>query len=212
MADSSAGNTPIPWVGVESSGPVLVLVRHGRTAWNAEQRFLGQTDLPLDDVGASEVEALGARIGGAFDAIYSSPLRRALQTAEALGPLQGVVPAITELNQGVLEGLGVAEGFERYRDWFREWADDPEKACVPGGESLGDVRDRAVPAVLGIARAHERGVIAVVTHQMVIAAVCCHAAGAPLRDYREYTVPNLAVSVLRMRGEQLEVAAHGRTV
>ncbi|MEZ4316629.1 MAG: histidine phosphatase family protein [Myxococcota bacterium] len=194
----------MPWSAARSRGPVLVLVRHGRTAWNAEGRFLGHTDLPLDDEGLAAATLLGARLRGQFDAIYSSPLRRAVQTAESLGPVDGLIPGISELRQGVLEGLKMEEGLARHAAYFEQWARDPGSARVPGGgESLGDVLERALPALEGLVRSHPTSTIAVVTHQMVIAAVCCAASGSPLSDYRRWTVPNLAQTVLTWDGRQL---------
>jgi len=212
MGESIGATLDIPWENVESEGAVVVLVRHGRTAWNAQRRFLGSTDIPLDEVGQSGAESLGQRIGGRFDAVFSSPLSRARQTAEYLGTPVERVPALSELRQGDLEGLTMPEGLERYGAYFERWKLEPEVARVPGGgESLGDVRDRAMPAVLRIARGG-RGVIAVVTHQMVIATVCCVASGRPLAEYSQWTVGNLGVSVLGLRDGALYVAASGCTV
>ncbi len=195
----------LPWGGLTSpgSGPVLVLVRHGRTRWNAEHRFQGSgpdSDLPLDDEGRTDVSVLGARLRDAFDAVYSSPMRRAQQTASVLASEFELLPAVTEQHMGALEGLRVSDGLAQHPAFFEDWAKDPGRHRVPGGgESLGDVRDRALPALSSLKAAHGHepdAVVAVVTHQMVIAAVSCAIAGVPMREYQDFTVPNLGMTVL----------------
>lgn len=182
----------------------LVLVRHGRTAWNVERRFLGRTDLPLDEVGLGEVAQLGAVARGTFDRIYSSPLLRALQTARALAPPEpAVVADLQEIGHGELEGLTGDEALARHAAFFAAFAEDPTEVRVPGGESFGEVRDRAWAALHGIARAHRPGErVAVVTHQVVASTVSCTADGAPLRDWRRYALPNAGSAVLAWDGEQ----------
>lgn len=176
----------------------LVLVRHGRTAWNAERRFLGCTDLPLDDVGLAEAATLPARPGLLpLTAVYASPLQRALQTARALDPAPRVHPDLREMHQGELEGLHGEEAIARFLPFFERWVEDPTGVVPPGGEALDAVQARAWAAVCAIAAAHVPGDrVALVTHQMVIAAVCTAAAGAPLRDWRGYGVPNVGTRTL----------------
>lgn len=176
---------------------VLCLVRHGRTASNAAHRFLGRTDEPLDAVGEAEVAALAAGLDVSLDAVYASPLRRARQTAAALGGEVRLVDGLVELDQGALEGLDGAEAMTRYPDFFAAWQRDPAAAAAPGGESFGALRERALHAVEQLARAHRPGeVVAVVTHQLVIAALASSAAGEGLAAWRRYTVRNASVSTL----------------
>lgn len=188
-----------PWEGHEpDAGPTLVLLRHGRTRWNAERRFLGTTDIALDEVGVAGARALGLALQGAFDQVYASPLSRAAQTAAHLHPEPVPVPELRELHQGHLEGLHGAAAIARYPAFFAAWARDPTRARVPGGESLGECRDRALQAVEAIADRHAPGeVVALVTHQMVIAAITCSILDEPLTGWRRHGVRNLAASVLR---------------
>lgn len=196
-----------PWDRIAADGQVaVVLFRHGRTAWNAERRFLGSTDLPLDDEGLAEVGRL-SRLRSAFGAIYSSPLARARQTAEALAPppIQ-LVDALRELHQGALEGLTGAEAMARFPEFLAEFAGDPTDVRVPDGETMGEARDRALLAVRQIAARHAPGDrVAIVSHQMVIASLVCTLSGEGLATWRKYGVPNTGTAVLRWDGVGLEV-------
>jgi broad specificity phosphatase PhoE len=111
---------------------VLYLVRHGRTAANAARLLLGQMDVPLDEVGASQAEALG-RIGSLRGAarVVSSPLVRARQTAAALGPPVSVDHRWTEIDYGVFDGKELPAAREIWDGWDRDLGYRPA-----GGESL----------------------------------------------------------------------------
>jgi broad specificity phosphatase PhoE len=176
---------------------VLVLLRHGQTAWNAEQRFLGRSDVPLDAVGLAQARRLAAALPGPLAASYSSPLSRALETARAVAPDPVVLDDLAELNQGELEGLDGPTAFARYPEFFAAWADDPATARVPGGETLESLQARAVRTIDAIADRHEPGdVVGVFTHQMVIATVSCAILGDPLAAWRQHRVQNAGLTAI----------------
>lgn len=188
----------------------LALVRHGQTAWNAERRFLGRTDVPLDALGMAQVEALGRSCPVRFSRVYTSPLVRARDTARRLHADPVVVEALAEMAQGELEGKGRDELHAHYADFLARWLVDSVETAPPGGETLAAARDRALPALLDIARAHRPGeVVAAVSHQMVIASVSCTVAGDPLHNWRDHGVPNAAITWLSWDGERLAVRERG---
>lgn len=208
------------WAEALGSGRLVVaLVRHGRTSWNQERRFLGLTDIGLDDVGQAQAQALAVRFGrpSPFTAVYSSPLSRALHTAAWLVDPKGgdpaeavararVVPELRELAQGELEGLFAPEAIARFPDFFAAWVQDPTHARAPGGESLGECRDRGLLALEAIRKRHGPGeLVAAVSHQMVISSVRCTVAGCGLREWRSYTVDNTGVSGLAWDGRAWEL-------
>lgn len=140
---------------------ILVLVRHGESAWIAEGRFQGRGDPPLSELGSRQAAAVGARLAAPADppsvpvpdtvpvAIWHSPLKRASQTAEAIheareadAPLRGL-DSLTELAQGEWEGLTHDAVRERYPEQLAAWRQDPLNNHAPGGESLHDASDRA---------------------------------------------------------------------
>jgi broad specificity phosphatase PhoE len=152
---------------------VLLVVRHGRTAANASRRLLGRLDVPLDDLGRRQAEALGRhpRLHGAARVI-SSPLGRALDTAAALGPPVEVDERWTELDYGKYDGMSVGAA----ADLWRLWEDDLDLA-PEGGESLAAVGRRVRAACEDLwPDASERDVV-VVTHVSPIKAAVAWALG-----------------------------------
>lgn len=151
---------------------MLILVRHGRTAWNAQGRLQGRVDEPLDDIGLAQAEAVAARVGAA-DELISSPLRRAVQTAEAFGAPFTVDERWIELSYGIYEGVTHAEVPS---EAWRQWREDP--SFVPeGGESLAAVDSRVRAACADLAeRASDRKVV-VVSHVSPIKSAVAWALG-----------------------------------
>jgi broad specificity phosphatase PhoE len=126
----------------------LILLRHGRTAWNAQRRFQGQADPPLDDVGraqAYEVAAIIAAIGP--ELLVTSDAARAVQTAEVIGAAAGLAPMIDarfrERGLGHWEGLTRDEVAERYPDEYADWLAGRD-VSRRGGESREEVAARAL--------------------------------------------------------------------
>ena len=137
---------------------LVLVVRHGHAAGNAEHRFIGQSDVPLDEKGHAQAQALCDRLAGhALSRIVSSDLRRAVDTVTPLAARLGlpieVDPRLREINNGEWTGLLPEEIANR---WPELWNDYITGADVerPGGETWGLVRERVVAAVTDIATAN----------------------------------------------------------
>ena len=147
----------------------IVLWRHGRTSWNAERRFQGQSDIELDDEGRSQAErAAGLLVHLKPDRIIASDLTRAFTTALALGEVTGldVEPdaRLRETFAGDWEGLRRPELLERYGDEVARWASD-SRARPGGGETRIEVAERMVAAIEdALADLPEAGTLVVATH------------------------------------------------
>jgi broad specificity phosphatase PhoE len=133
----------------------IILVRHGQTQWNKEERFRGRADLDLDEVGVKQAEAAADWVAKwPVTAIYSSPLRRALNTAQALAgkldlkvkPLQGII----DIDFGKWQGLSAEEAAADDAALFQKWLVSPHEVQFPGGESLDTVRQRIKQDVCAI--------------------------------------------------------------
>ena len=186
------------WQPLAEAGRVpLLLIRHGRTAANLERRFVGKSDVPLDEVGLRQAELLARRLRDLpRAALYCSPLSRARQTAAALGPPQPV-EGLQELDQGAFEGHRGEAMMAAYPEIFEGWLSDPTHVRIPGGETLGECRDRAMSALIAVLEAHVPGPpVLVVAHQMVLATLILSAQGRPLRLVREVKQGNTAVNLM----------------
>lgn len=199
--ESTVRSEPQPWQRVAAHGGLAVLlIRHGRTDFNATHRFCGgRSDPPLDTSGREQAEALGSRLSGHIDALFCSPQLRARETAAVLGEAI-VIEDLRELDQGALEGRDIQPALVEHAEFFRAWKRDPTHVPVPGGgESMGMLADRVVPAVDAIVAGFEarRGrVIAIVSHQMTQAAFVCRALGRPLRDWPQFQLRNATANLL----------------
>ena len=153
----------------------LLLVRHAETEWNREGRWQGHADPPLNDAGRAQAHALAETLAGEeVDAIYTSDLRRAAETAEILAAALGrpvtADPELREIDVGSWSGLTRAEVAERYPDWETH-----------DGESIEALQARVVAAVLRIARQHPDGQVLIVTHGGSIRSLERHFHGASAR-------------------------------
>ncbi len=151
----------------------VILVRHGQTEWNRVERFRGRFDVPLNATGLIQAEAAGKRIAASWQpaAIYTSPLGRAFQTAEKIAlPLHLPVnfhSGLIDIDYGEWQGLHVEVAQKRYPDMMNAWYQSPHQAVIPAGESLADVRARAIAAVEELERQYDGQTIVLVSHTVV---------------------------------------------
>jgi len=170
----------------------IFLLRHGATDWNVARRCQGTTDLELNDAGLLQAAAAAEELGREkIDAVYSSHLRRALQTADAVGRRHRlavvVEESLRELDHGEIEGLTFADIQATRPEFLREWRECPAEADIPGGERLADVARRAWDGMFRIVARHGRDeTLVVVSHNFPILAVLCRVTGTPLNQYRSF--------------------------
>lgn len=192
---------------------LFYFVRHGETAWNAEGRFSGSTDVPLSDVGRRQAHLLAERFRGMpVAALYTSPLRRALETArvvgEALGLTSMVDARLTELSYGKWEGHTFAEIPHADPAFYQEWERDPARLAPPGGETGVHLLERAMPFLAELAEDYPSGHVVVVCHKTVCRLLACQFLQLPLAEYRSrILMDNAAVNILETDGETWMVKA-----
>ena len=171
----------------------LILIRHGRTAWNLEpgqgKRFRGTIDLPLASEGATQARITARRLASSpLAAVYSSPLQRAAHTAQLIAEPHGldvkILPGLVSMDYGLWAGQFDVDVAERWPDLYQKWRRDPFSVQIPGGESTADLRARAVAAVRAALASHTDGqAIAVISHQVVTRSLVCALAGLPNAGY-----------------------------
>ncbi len=169
----------------------LILVRHGETSWNETHKFQGFSDIELSSKGKSQAESLAESLKGqALEAIYTSPLIRAQQTAEQIARYHDcpviLDEGLKELNQGQLEGLTVEDLRQGYPEFLRRWIQEPGSTHLPKGESLGELQRRAWAAIEQILRKHPEGTVVVVGHSFVNLTILCRVLEVPLNYFRRF--------------------------
>ncbi len=187
--DRAAGVEPRParpttgsWTPPTGPATRLLIVRHGSTAHSAERRLSGRNDLPLNDVGLGQAAALAGRDFGAVDAIVSSPLRRARETAEAIAGPRGLdvqfVDDLAEVDFGAFEGLTMTEAKAAHPDAAAAWLASVDVA-PPGGESFAALARRVRRARDAIVAEHAGRTIVLVSHVTPIKTLVRLALDAP---------------------------------
>jgi alpha-ribazole phosphatase/probable phosphoglycerate mutase len=183
------------------------MARHGQTEWNARRRFQGASDVGLSDLGRRQAEALGGAIRSrALAAVYTSPLRRAAETAEIA--LRGrdvpitTLPELIELSLGEWEGRTVEEIRRREGDPYQRWIEAPLDCPPPGSESLLDLSARVRRAIDRIHAFHAHGAegdgreVLVVAHGGVISVYACHLLGLSLNHLWRLRVDNASLTTV----------------
>jgi broad specificity phosphatase PhoE len=178
----------------------VFLIRHGVTAWHAEGRVLGQRDIPLSENGIAQAEEAAAAVRGVkMSEVLSSPLQRAIQTAEIIGQAAGIEvardPRLIDFQLGKWTGMtyeDVAKNEE-----YKRFVQQPDAERIPGGESLDDIRRRAVSAVEQALADNATGdALAIVTHAGIIRVLITHYMGSQPANYHRVRVSPGSISIL----------------
>ena len=183
----------------------LLLVRHGETDGNAQGRTQGRRDVPLNAMGRRQAAAVGKLVAELLPvAVYSSPSSRARETAAGIATLLGldahIDERLSEVDHGLLDGLSGEELREQHGDFARRWREeDPTDMPIPGGESLGQAQRRMLAAAEAIRLAHPGEAVAVVSHNLALHTLICHALGVPLRAWRTFRIDLASLSVVEVR-------------
>ena len=155
----------------------LILVRHGQTEWNRVERFRGRFDVPLNETGLAQAAATGRHIAAEWRpiAIYTSPLSRAVKTAEAVAQHFGLTvqgePGLIDIDYGAWQGLTPDEARVRWPEIVEAWYHAPQNAHIPGGETVDQVRARGVATVRTLAARHPDQTIVLVGHTVINRAI-----------------------------------------
>lgn len=182
----------------------LLLVRHGESEWNRLGRYAGQRDVPLSDRGKLQAQRLAERLEGeALAAIYTSPLRRARDTARAIAEHQRVpVTAerrLAEIHHGLWEGLTAEQVGARFPTAYAQWRAEPHRVVMPQGESLTDLSRRAEQVLTEVLARHSTGKILLCSHDAVLRVLVLTSLGLSLEHFWEWHFSNASLTVLETR-------------
>jgi len=183
---------------------ILHCVRHGESTYNAEGRIQGQADVPLSDLGIRQGQAVAAALYQLpIDAIYSSPLQRALKTAEMAAEMLGLKihtdDRLKELNAGIFQDRLRSELAELYPDELARWTSAERDFAIPGGESRSDLQRRGMEFFQVIA-ARDLQHVAIITHGRLLITALKALLGMPL-EAEPVSLRNGSITRIELNGE-----------
>jgi len=182
----------------------IYLVRHGQTAWNKEEIFRGRTDVPLNETGLREAQLAGEYFREMeIHAIYSSPLLRALETAQKIAEVQRLevrsLQGIIDMCFGEWEGQSLKDVQEKDGQRFQQWKNEPHLVKIPGGETLDDVRDRAMAVLEKTIKSHSGKTLLFVSHRVVNKVILCSILGLDNSHFWQIGQDTTAINLIQHR-------------
>ena len=188
--------------------PTILLVRHGETDWNRSGQIMGEQPVPLNQNGEAQVKRLASFLmSRSIRALYSSPVARAIQTAEILASLLQVPltadRGLTEIKVGEWEGRywkDLTDEFAR-----QQFYASPEEARPPGGETLSEVQIRAVAAVERARARAEADRLLFVSHADVVRAILAHYLTFDLKTVRQMRIDHGSLTAIELNGTQADL-------
>lgn len=182
----------------------IYLIRHGQTVWNEEGRLCGSSDVPLSKIGLFQAHKVAERLKDVnISAVYSSPLMRAKQTAQAIASFHQlpvfVENDLREIDYGDWEGVKVSEAMDKFPELERLRRKEPMKFVPPKGEPMEIFAKRVIAAIQKIASNHAGKTICVVAHQTVNRFVICWALEMDFRFWSQLRQDPACVNLLQVR-------------
>jgi len=199
--------TPIPTT-------ELIIVRHGETTWNLEERMQGQSDSELTPLGLRQAEAVAARLAGEKPrALHSSDLGRALQTADVIARATGlaIMPdaRLRERDMGLFQGLTFEEIRGRYPEDYGQFASRRPDYIIPYGESMQQCHDRVIGGLQAIADGFRGLRVVVVTHGGPLSAAFRHTMRLPVNAPRHWSLFNASINRFRVQADVWQLGTWG---
>jgi broad specificity phosphatase PhoE len=189
-------------------GLTLLLVRHAETEWNRIGRYQGCIDTSLSSVGQAQALSLAERLSSLrVAAVYTSPLARAAETAEAIGRAHGLspvpMPGFREVCHGDWEGLTVEEVAARFPDQVEMRRRHPEQVVMTNGESLSDVRGRALSDLARVQSSHQGETVCMVMHDAPLKMLLLHVLGLGPESFWKFRLASTGLSEIEAQEERL---------
>ncbi|NWF68402.1 MAG: histidine phosphatase family protein [Chloroflexi bacterium] len=195
----------------------IILTRHGQTDWNRYERFRGRADIPLNETGIVQAEAVQRRIksGGQLAAIYTSPMSRSVKTAEIIAAAFDLVvqpvDALNDIHYGEWQGLTADEVRRHWSDALDTWYRAPHLARIPGGETLHNVLARTANALCDITQKHPSEDVVIVGHDCVNRILLLFMLGLPLSRYWHLVQGNCAINIIHFENNDFTVVLMNET-
>lgn len=185
----------------------LILVRHGETDWNKEGYFRGHEDVKLNARGIAQADAVAEALRSkVFEAIYSSPLKRAMVTATRIAMPHEIKVrenmAFVDINYGTWQGKKESVVKERYAPLYKRWKETPHKVKFPGGESVKKAWKRVNSGLRELLVLHGTGCVVIVSHRIPLKFMTTYLLGRPLKEFNEVVHDPCAISVFEIEDRE----------
>ena len=193
----------------------VILVRHGETEWNVTEVFRGRIDIGLNETGVKQAELLAEHLSEMkIDAVYSSPLRRALTTAEKIANYHKldvvITPGLMDLDFGEWQGLSHQEVRNKYKELYAQWKSHPDRVRMPAGEGLDEVRKRAMSVVDKVIAEYE-GSVVLVSHRVVNKVLICALLGLDNSHFWHIRQDTCGMTIFTCENERFILTRHNDT-
>ena len=180
----------------------IILIRHGETEWNKEQIFRGRTDIKLNKNGIKQAEYIGKRLADIkIDAIYSSPLSRAKDTADSIAKHhKSLKPIVSEklndMNFGKWEGLSIKAVKTNYPGLYKLWKTNPGAVKFPGGCNLKKIENNLSSLLKDTVKSHPGRTVVFVSHRVPLKILILLSLDTSLKQFWEIRIDNASISIL----------------
>jgi broad specificity phosphatase PhoE len=193
----------------------IILARHGETEWNVQEVFRGRVDVELNQRGIKQAELLAEHLSRLkLDAIYSSPLRRAVKTAEIIASLHRlnvkIAPGLIDFDYGKWRGLSHQEVKDKYKKLYTEWLKNPHRVKMPDGETLDEVSKRALGVVEEVIAKH-KGTSVLVSHRVVNKVLICALLGLDNSHFWNIRQDNCGTTTFSYENKRFVLTEHNNT-
>lgn len=185
-------------------------MRHGRTEWNREERFRGRADLALDETGIRQAEAAAKSLADCgATAIYSSPLRRTLMTADPIAARLSLtiqpLDELIDIDYGTWQGLSAEESIAKDNDLYHRWLESPNEVRFPQGEGLQDIRERVTAAIDRVLTEHPEQTVILISHVVVCRVFICTVLGIDNSHFWQIGQDVNAINTISVREGKLKL-------
>ncbi|MFC2034131.1 histidine phosphatase family protein [Chloroflexota bacterium] len=193
----------------------IILARHGETEWNTDEIFRGRVDIELNETGINQAKLLAEYLRDKeVEAIYSSPLKRAIRTAAEIAshhkPEVKITPGLIDFHYGEWQGLSHQEVKDKYKEIYKEWIYNPPQATIPEGEQLNDVRQRAIGVVDEITVKHS-GTVILVSHRVVNKILICALLGLDNSHFWNIRQDTCGITTFTYENKRFTLTEHNNT-
>lgn len=194
----------------------LILTRHGETDWNLQKVFRGRADIDLNATGRKQAELLAQYLEETkLEAIYTSPLERALRTAQIVAGQQHRLKLESEMDlidfdYGEWQGVPEEDVKEKYAELYERWLKEPHRVKMPGGENLNDVKKRARGVINQIITSHE-GSVLIVSHRVVTKVIILNLLGLDNSHLWNIKLDACGVTIFNYENERFVLNKHNET-